>query len=423
MKILAISVVIGIILFQDVISNTVPLFGYFDEFLVVTIFISGLIKVIINKEITKSTISIFVLLSLYSAISIFSSINSNQQLQYTILGLFLNIKFFLIILGLKEFNFSPSTYIKIVHAINIYAILACIFAIIDLVNPYMLREFLNTFNRIDIRSGIISVQSFFVHPGVYGWFMIFTALLNFFMYEYYKKNQLNLFLCVLFLIFALLSLRFKVVLGILLLLTIKITKTSYHPLIKVIPGMIIIFIYYFLNKELIGLTIERYITADVFVSARKALYVFSPIIAAAYFPFGSGIGTFGSWYSRENYSDLYFEYNLYRVQGLQPHFPDWITDTYWPSILAESGFIGFTIIVLLNLYILLFLFKKNKGSSNDNGFIYITVFFVMVHTLIDSMGEQIYNSAPQFLLISILVGISFGIQQGKIKEKQNEQLF
>lgn len=395
----------GFIILQDVIANFIPIFSYFDEVLTLIILSLLVLKIIKTKTIQKSTLVIIVFLSIYIFISLVSSLKSDQPIEYAILGIFLNIKFFLVIIGLKEFNISSKIYLKVIKVITYYAILSCFFAIIDLLFPYILRESLQTFNRIDIRSGLISIQSFFIHPGVYGWFMIFAAILNFAVYEYYNKKKINLFLTIIFLFFAILSLRFKVILGIILVLAIKIKRTPYHPVIKILPSLIILFTFLILNRELIELTFNRYISADVFVSARKALYVFAPIIASSYFPFGSGIGTFGSWYSRINYSDLYYEYNLYRVQGLQPHFPDWITDTYWPSILAESGYIGLFILLSLNIYFLWYLYRMSK-QKYDFRYIYFAALFVLLYTLIESLGEQIFNSSPQFLLIGIIVGMA-----------------
>ena len=76
--------------------------------------------------------------------------------------------------------------------------------------------------------------------------------------------------------------------------------------------------------------------------ARTVLTVDSFKIAAGYFPGGAGFGRFGSAVAAENYSPEYVALGYPTVWGLGRTEEDgrFLTDTEWPAIIGESGFLG-----------------------------------------------------------------------------------
>lgn len=75
-------------------------------------------------------------------------------------------------------------------------------------------------------------------------------------------------------------------------------------------------------------------------------------IAAQYFPFGSGGGTFASPQSISyGYSDLYVRYGLYNIWGGSPQNPNFLLDVFWPKIIAETGWLGFALFLLILIII------------------------------------------------------------------------
>lgn len=88
---------------------------------------------------------------------------------------------------------------------------------------------------------------------------------------------------------------------------------------------------------------------------RIGMYLASYNIASDYFPFGSGMGTFGSLSSIINgYSNVYFDYGVSNIGANSPsdvaagHHT--LLDTFWPHILGELGVIG----TILYLYLWFF---------------------------------------------------------------------
>jgi len=58
-----------------------------------------------------------------------------------------------------------------------------------------------------------------------------------------------------------------------------------------------------------------------------------------YFPFGSGMGSFGSAAAADFYSPLYYKYKMDDIWGLTPDNPMFLADTFYP-VLAQIGVVG-----------------------------------------------------------------------------------
>lgn len=65
-------------------------------------------------------------------------------------------------------------------------------------------------------------------------------------------------------------------------------------------------------------------------------------ISMDFFPGGAGFATFGSAVTAELqwYSPLYYQYGLSSIWGLSREYPAFISDSFWPTVLGQSGWIG-----------------------------------------------------------------------------------
>lgn len=64
-----------------------------------------------------------------------------------------------------------------------------------------------------------------------------------------------------------------------------------------------------------------------------------------YFPFGSGMGTFGVAAAAKIYSPLYYKYNLSDIWGLSPDDPMFLADAFYPT-LAQFGVVGICLFII-----------------------------------------------------------------------------
>ena len=139
-----------------------------------------------------------------------------------------------------------------------------------------------------------------------------------------------------------------------------------------------------------------------------------------YFPIGVGFGKYGSWNARKYYSEYYYKYNMTNVYGLTPDNAFFATDVFWGSIIGETGFIGTILYVFFLIYIFLLL-KKNLNINNHISFYIYFGIFVLIQSIIESFGEQSFNSPPQYFFLAIVIGNAiFEITNAKKVVKTNE---
>ena len=125
-------------------------------------------------------------------------------------------------------------------------------------------------------------------------------------------------------------------------------------------------------------------------SVRGLMYQVSAQIAVDYFPLGSGAGTFGSAPSRDiYYSNLYHYYGLSGHYGASPLYSSYLMDTWWPKILAESGFVGailYAIALIAPLRISLKSYARLPGIAN------ILAWTMLTLLLCVALGSAAFNS-------------------------------
>ena len=171
---------------------------------------------------------------------------------------------------------------------------------------------------------------------------------------------------------------------------------------SIVVGIVLV-----LSSSLLEYAYYMYFTKEFGESARMSLNSNAIQIFKDYFPIGVGFGKFGSWYARIKYSEHYYNYKMTHIYGLSPSMPFFATDTYWPSIIGETGFIGTGIFISIIIYI----FKKIKrkyirGNNIIEKCMCNFAILVLVQSIIESSSEAIFNNSPQFLVIAVAIGFA-----------------
>lgn len=134
-------------------------------------------------------------------------------------------------------------------------------------------------------------------------------------------------------------------------------------------------------------------------SARYQLLYTSVKIANDYFPLGSGFGTFGSAPSGKYYSLMYSIYGIDDVNGLRPGYAIFVSDSFWPMILGQFGWIG----LFAMLFCIRCLFRKIQKVRKISNNIYVGLLILFVYILIASTAESAFVH-PNSILYAILMG-------------------
>ena len=152
-----------------------------------------------------------------------------------------------------------------------------------------------------------------------------------------------------------------------------------------------------------------YFDADGF--ARTELLRSSFIVARDFAPLGSGFATFGSAVTAEPayYSPLYVKYGLSAIQGLQLGNTVFLSDVFWPIVLAQSGVFGSALYLLL----VLFLFQFSYCISPNGRFATIACF---AYLLISSTSESSFFN-PQSVYLAMCLALAVAPQIVSSDEK------
>lgn len=135
--------------------------------------------------------------------------------------------------------------------------------------------------------------------------------------------------------------------------------------------------------------------------ARFVLYATAPQILLDYFPFGSGLASFGTYYSGVYYSDIYLDYGIDGVWGITKHYYGFIADTFYPS-LAQFGFVGIFLYALFWIYILTKALMFYKKDINKKNFIMVLMFIVFF--AIEGTTDSTFTTHRGFYVL-VLLGI------------------
>ena len=136
--------------------------------------------------------------------------------------------------------------------------------------------------------------------------------------------------------------------------------------------------------------------------ARGILLRYSIVTMMAYFPWGSGFGTYGSDIAATYYSPLYEQYGFRRFYGMGHGHTHYLNDNYWPMIFGQFGVIGTALMVgiLGSIHKKIFISLKN-----DRYYLFAAV-CAMAFLLLSSVASKSYSEFSSiciFLLLGLLV--------------------
>lgn len=320
-----------------------------------------------------------------------------------LVDMFLCIKFWLAIyvgkvvfehLSLKDY--ADKIYLCIRVTVWIFAILILADYLVWILNSG------NGFFEGEVRLGIKSVKLFYSHPMIFSACCVFLLAVLVAIEDYVKGSRKYLVILGIMMGLTLRSRVFGVVILIALLyicVYLWNRKLNLKILLCTIPALLLIgayqIYYYFFSSIQQG-------------SARYQLVVKSVEIAKDHIPLGAGFGTFASDISGKVYSPLYQMYEMEHIWGLEEGKTYFVSDTFWPMILGQTGWLG--LICFAAAVILLFL-RIQKLYEIQKG-LYLSGIIIIAYLLIESVAGSAFVH-PTAVPLAIWLGIL-------LKEKINE---
>ena len=380
---------IYIFVFQNAIQKYVPIFQYFDEIfalLLVPVLIVHLLKAKNRFLIKRYDFIIVVSIFILAFVGIYSNVKFKyQSSSLAISDLLLVLKFFMAYY-LSGFIFKNENIEKYGKNIVKHIKLIVIFLLIMTILNYAF----NLYNG-EIRYGIKSNKIFYEHP-TYLSAVCVILLANIIIFE--KKINWKYTCIILFILVT--TFRFKAIgfvctfLGLAIFLERANKKITFSK-IGIIALIIIAISYQQLEFYFIKLD----------ESARNVLLNTSIKIANDYFPVGTGFATYGSIFSAKRYSPIYKMYQIDNVYGLEEGKAFFVSDSFWPMILGQFGYIG----LIAYIICILCIFKKIQAQYiKENKYMYIAKIICLLYLLISSTSESAFVN-PIAIPLAIILGM------------------
>ncbi len=139
------------------------------------------------------------------------------------------------------------------------------------------------------------------------------------------------------------------------------------------------------------------------LSERAILSLNGITVANQYFPLGSGLGTYGGVgaqkFDQTLFLDLGFERYWWFRQGL------FLVDTFWPGVIAESGFIGAAFLLMLFVCLWLALLQRTLADRDTPIFaVSLTALAALTLMLANSPSSGALTDPRGSFLFWILIG-------------------
>ena len=378
-----------LLIFQNFIQTYIPIVKFFDEILSLMFIPILVIYLIKNKGkllIKKNDFIIVICLLIILVIGLYSNFTYKiQSFKSVISDMLLVYKFFMVYY-LSSLLWHEDNLVKHKNKI-IFHIKLIIVILVGL-------TFLNyTFNLYpnEMRFGIKSNRLFYSHST----YLAATCVFIIAIFIKYEKNWKSFYFISIILV-LISTLRFKAIASVFAILIIVIYLTKSNKKLSISKIMI-------LGMVCIGLTYNQiafyFFKNDGF--ARKELLETSFKIAKDYFPIGTGFATYCSHFSIEPYSNIYYKYNLNNIYGITPKNPAFVTDSFWPMLLGQFGYIG---IICYGICLVKIFLKIQLDYSKENKYLYISKIICLIYLLISSTSESAFSNSIAIPL-AILIGI------------------
>lgn len=148
-------------------------------------------------------------------------------------------------------------------------------------------------------------------------------------------------------------------------------------------------------------------------NARSALTINALDVANTHAPLGAGFGRYGSSVAATDYSPEYIERGFHKIYGLEPIDPRFASDTFWPQVLGESGWIGAAAVVCLLLSVFVYLVRLTRTGSNFEQMLGAAGAGWLIMLAVESIAAPVFSAPPTYALLPALLAFTVAVRNGR----------
>lgn len=329
-------------------------------------------------------------------------------------GVLLIAKGFLLAWAVAQLHWDVPSLRNAIKLGAISAVVLIIGAAINLAIPTQWSNIVLGGVRYGERFGLTPVTSFFQHPGYFGTVMSLAVLAALAYQSVFRWTKTSMFIIVGGIAAAFLTARRKILVG------LVAGWATIGVRVKLVPTLVFVTLAVPIVAIVLGNaigTVVAYTYAEYFEDpdavARIRLTIDSVGYAVSSFPFGVGFGRFGSAVARQYYSPLYYDLGYPSVWGLGPTAQSgaFLTDTFWPAIIGETGFLGTAFFVVALFAIARTFYRMSRTRQMWDRWLGLAGLAWTVQLTIESIAGAVFTAVPTFALFFALVGIAVARNQ------------
>lgn len=386
------------IIFQPVFEQSVSAFKYFDEALSFCCFVLGVMLQVKDGKlkIDKGNFTWLVWFSLFWIYGWLSSLFSGYRSLYiSALSSFLSGKFFLLMIGclcifrdIKKEQIDYFLGIILRPTVIIYGV--CVY----LIQPVLENEYISVLE-------VSGKSVFLVSLIIWNWRG--------------RKDMLYIILCMAYLIATGKAKAYGAIF-------IVIALAFWCNVIKKRVSLEVIATFGVMAAWLVWDKIYEYYIGGVMWGAPRAMLMkWGMVVANDRFPFGTGWGTFGSYYAVKYYSPIYIELGWNSIFDLSKDGGAdlFLNDSFWPTIFTETGWIGFIFFGIM----LLSIFSQMQKTWKIDKKVYLAGIIAFAYVMITTFESTAFaHSAVLQLAIVWAMTLNRSTEGGKKSSDARDML-
>ena len=383
----------NLLLFQPIIEIILPPFSYYDEILAVSSLLSLFFSMAMRKSrFTREMKIALCLLFAIVVIGLFGNFLSGivSDTFFILVDILACSKFFIIYFALKSILGNTSYFVSYMareSKVLLVLMLACL----------VINQFVDIGMTYEMRYGLKAFQFVFIHPT----HMVTLSLACMAFIYSDASNGWKKYIGIALVLMAM-SLRSRwVALALVIVLIIIFVKkgSTRAPFVVIGVGSV--------SALLVGQAQMSVYYGSASESARGHLMTTALSVFQNFFPLGAGFASFGSGVTKTIYSPLYYQYGLQNVYGLAPNNPSYLTDTFWPVVLAQFGFLGLIIWLLLLIMLVVDFYRLGIAS----GMLVLSLTMIAAILISTTASGSIFSMQMITLLVAFMTAMKANIDR------------
>lgn len=250
----------------------------------------------------------------------------------------------------------------------------------------------------DYRVFTYSVALFFYIPDALARASITVIFVLAYNYRYYKHN---IYYIMMLTVVMILTFRTKAIVAVFVLYIFYLYFVKFR-----FKSLVPVGIATVAGASYFGYDSLNFYYVEIENSARNILTRDSLWLANQHFPLGTGFGSYGSSIAAQFYSRLYINLGYYRytAQGMSEENGVFLSDTFWPIVIAQTGWIGTVSFVMALLSMITYIIRSRK---TDVYYFWVAI-SIILNDLISSFASSAFfspSSMAPFLFLGLITSI------------------